>query len=104
VAADSAPAGRYQDVAKEEADMKKILVPLAVALLASSPALAAWTHVTETIKSINASTHKLTLSNGRTYTLESGVDASGFTKGDKVTLNAEISKGKRVANQMTKSS
>ena len=46
----------------------------------------------------------MTLSNGRTYTLESAVDASKFDAGDKVTLNAEVSKGKRIANEVTKSS
>jgi Cu/Ag efflux protein CusF len=81
--------------------MKKILVPFVAAMIASTPALA-WTHVTGTIKSLDPTTHSLTLSNGRTYTLQDSVDASKFTTGDKVTINTEMSKGKRVVNEVTK--
>jgi hypothetical protein len=85
-----------------EANMKKLLIPLVAALIAASGPAFAWTHVTGTIKSMSGTS--LTLSNGRTYTLQSNVDASKFAAGDKVTINTETSHGKRLVNDVTKKS
>ena len=85
--------------------MKKILVPAMTALLVlSSGASFAWTHVKGSITSLDSSAHSLTLSNGKTYQLQSGVDAKGLAVSDKVTISTEMKGGQRLVNKVTKTS
>ena len=85
--------------------MRKLLAPAVAALLVlGSGAGMAWTHVKGSITSLNPATHRLTLSNGKTYELQSGVDVANLAVGDKVTVNTEMKGGQRLVNKVTKTS
>ena len=85
--------------------MKKLLVPMVAALLvAGTGASLAWTHVSGSITKLDSSAHSLTLNNGKTYELQSGVDASALAVGDKVTVNTEMKGHQRMVNKVTKAS
>ena len=84
--------------------MNKFLVPAVAALLVlGSGASQAWTHVKGSITKLDTSAHSLTLSNGKTYELQTGVDASTLAVGDKVTINTETKGGQHLVNKVTKS-
>jgi hypothetical protein len=89
----------------KEVIMRKLLVPAVAALLVlGSGASLAWTHVKGSITSLDANAHSLTLSNGKTYELQPGVDVANLAVGDKVTVNTETKGGQRLVNKVTKTS
>jgi Cu/Ag efflux protein CusF len=85
--------------------MQKHVLAAAVAALMMSPSLAlAWSDVTGTINSIDQKSHQVTLDNGQTYTVETGVSLASFKPGDKVTISTESKNGANTANKVTKAS
>ncbi|HXS05603.1 MAG TPA: DUF1344 domain-containing protein [Rhizomicrobium sp.] len=85
--------------------MKKFLVPAIACLLAlGSSASQAWTHVKGSISSLDPTAHTLTLDNGTTYDVQSGVKLSNLAVGDKVTISTETKSGQHLVNKVTKTS
>jgi Cu/Ag efflux protein CusF len=83
--------------------MRKFVVPTMIAALLATASLAfAAQQTTGTIKSIDSSTHKLTLSDGMTFTLGSAAPQSGWKVGDKVQVSYDTSGGVNTASMVKK--
>jgi hypothetical protein len=82
--------------------MRKILVPMVAALMTVSTVPTwAWSHVSGSITSIDPSAHQIVLDNGKTYTVQSGVDLSNLAVGNKVTVNTETKGKQHLVNKVT---
>lgn len=82
--------------------MKKVVTSAVAALFAMNMAVAFAADISGTIKSINASTHEITLEDGKTYTVNESVKLTDFKAGDKVMISAEEQNGKNVASKVSK--
>lgn len=81
--------------------MRKVLLPLASAVLFASASVAFAADASGTIKSIDKSNMSLTLDNGNTYELPSSVDLSNLKEGQKVSLTYSEEDGKMKASEVT---
>jgi Cu/Ag efflux protein CusF len=81
---------------------KHILGAAAAALLFASTGAWAGNDHKATIQSINADASQLTLSDGKTYMVQDGVDLASLKTGDSVTIHTEMQNGQTVATRITK--
>jgi len=80
--------------------MKKLLIPVvAVLLTVGTSAGWAWSHVTGSITSIDPASHKIVLSDGKTYTVKSRISLNNLAVGDKVSVNTDK---RHTVNKVTK--
>lgn len=81
--------------------MRALMIPvLAAGVLSASLAFAAQSS-TGSIKAVNMSAHTLTLNNGKTYHLASGVKADGLKAGEKVRITWEMKNNKHEASKVS---
>jgi Cu/Ag efflux protein CusF len=82
------------------------LVFLALSIGCSSCALA-WSDltgtITGTIEKINISARDITLDDGKTFSVERGINLAKFKAGDKVQLHIENRNGMKMVAKLTKS-
>lgn len=76
-------------------------VALATIAVVSTAALAATQTVTGDVKSADAAKHELTLANGNTFEVGSGVKLDKIKAGDKVAITYETKNGKMLASKVS---
>jgi hypothetical protein len=77
---------------------------LVSAALVSGGAFAAAQTDTGAIKSISQSTHRLTLADGKVFSLPTTWKATGYKVGDKVKVTYQVQKGQMMASAVTHAS
>jgi hypothetical protein len=85
----------------KEISMRKVLFPLASAVLLASASIAFAADASGTIKSIDKSNMTLTLDNGSTYELPSTLDTANLKEGAKVNVTYSEEDGKMKASEVT---
>jgi len=78
-----------------------IFLSLAVVTALSMPAWAS-TEVSGSINSIDPNAREIVLDNGKTYTLQPGVDMAKLAPWDKVTINTETKGNQNIVDKVTK--
>jgi len=83
--------------------MKKFMIFLSLAVVTalSVPAWAS-TEVSGSINSIDPNAREIVLDNGKTYTLQPGVDMAKLAPWDKVTINTETKGSQNIVDKVTK--
>ena len=85
--------------------MRKALVTTALAAsLLTTVAVAASTTETGAIKSLDAATHQVTLTDGKVFQVPAGWSFAAYKVGDKVKVTYELQNGKMMASEIIKSS
>ncbi len=81
--------------------MREFLIPVALAAaLVSGAALAANKTDTGTIRSMDTARHKVTLSDGKIFTLPSGWSSAGYRVGDRVQVTYDTESHGLVASSL----
>jgi len=78
-----------------------IFLSLAVVTALSMPAWAS-TEVSGSINSVDPNAREIVLDNGKTYTLQPGVDMAKLAPWDKVTINTETKGNQNIVDKVTK--
>jgi len=78
-----------------------IFLSLAVVTALSMPAWAS-TEVSGSINSIDPNAREIVLDNGKTYTLQPGVDMAKLAPWDKVTINTQTKGNQNIVDKVTK--
>ena len=81
--------------------MKRIVAPLVAAFAMTAATYAFAADITSTIKSMDMTTHTVTLDNGIVYNFDSKFDLSKFKVGEKVKLTYSEQNGKYMGNALT---
>ena len=83
--------------------MKKLVMPLAAAILAATSSLALAATATGPIKSVDAKDHTVMLASGQIYHTAMSVDLSKLKVGEKVTITYQVTNGKNEASAIVAS-
>jgi Cu/Ag efflux protein CusF len=84
--------------------MKRFVAPLVAAFALTAASYASAADITATIKSMDMTTHSVTLDNGIAYNFDSKFDLSKFKVGEKVKLSYTEQNGQYMASGLVAAS
>jgi Cu/Ag efflux protein CusF len=84
--------------------MKRLVLPLAAAVLLAAGSMALGATTTGTIKSIDTKAATVTLQSGEVFSVPSTMKLSGFKVGEKVKVTYSASNGKMEASEIAPAS